>query len=238
MKMLLLILSALIALSPSQLIARPMVVAFGGFGSCAVAGYTSEMKASVMIDHLARNLDADLIKTCFALSTSTVFAENIESGEGFRGSISDLFDFIAESADGPILLVGQSYGGWLALQASLHLPSEIRILGLATIDPISMETCSPANFAGSILIGSDPGCTEAPSDLASKFERIKRRVGDWHHFYQTEFSNLHSSRIPIATTNQKLSYGESWHPFGAHALTETDPRIWNNIQSRFINTRN
>ncbi len=218
----------------AQLMARPLVVAFGGFGSCAVAGYTSEMKASNFIDELAESLDADLIKTCFALSSQTVFAENIDHDESFRGPISDLFGFIEQAAQGPVYLVGQSYGGWVAMQAALQISPKIQVLGLATIDPISMKTCAPSNFAGSILLGSDPGCTQAPRDLERNFSRIKDRVGHWYHFYQTEYSNLHSSDIPTATTSSMVQYGESWHPFGAHALTETDERIWQDIQHQFL----
>jgi hypothetical protein len=129
----------------------------------------------------------------------------------------------------PVILIGHSHGGWMALKLATRLPAAIDVRALVTLDPISPLHCSVAN-AFSMLIGSPPpGCTQAPPDIdpAAQLE-ITKRVGVWQHYYQTQFSRLHSG--PFSTLAKERSV-EVRPPGGgvldtAHSTITSDEAVW------------
>jgi hypothetical protein len=226
--------------------AVPMIVFFGGFGSCFVDGHPSEIPSSEVIDSFIARLSEEVgepvpaIKTCYAIGNYPVYSSHYDhvTGEYFDEGSSDLetlFDWIeSESAGRPLILAGQSHGGWTAMKAVLHMKRRVDLLN--TADPISVTNCHAAAFSastvGHTILGFKPwnGCTEAPLDLRPHYKEIAAKTGHWNNFYQTETKFLHSSKIQAADFNQKLTFdGWSMNPFRGHAWTEGDSRVWDKL---------
>ncbi len=211
----------------------PLLIAAGGYGSCPIAGLPGEMRASAQITALAKRLGADLLKVCFAMSSSTVFASH-NGGGVQRLSVDKFVAQIAkmELKDG-IYFVGQSYGGWLSMKTVLALPAATVVHGLATNDPISPVNCAPPVMTASWALGPHPGCNEAPADLRPRFNEVRSRAKRWVHLYQTDYRFLHSSAIAEADRSTRFEYAPTWMPFGAHFLMETDESVWRSISNYF-----
>ncbi|NDE17987.1 alpha/beta fold hydrolase [bacterium] len=225
----------------------PFVAFFGGFGSCFVDGHPSEIRSSHAIQEFIQNVsDAaagesiPAIKACYAIGNDPVYSgryhhKNQTHTEVGSSDLETLFDWIErESAGRPLILVGQSHGGWTAMKAALHMKRHVEVL--ATADPISVEECDATAFSASTLgyatLGFKPwpGCTRAPLDLKPRFAEIRAKSGVWHNFYQTETTFLRSSAIPEASTNELLTYtGWTMNPIRGHAYTESDRRVWSKI---------
>lgn len=255
-----------------QLVATPLIVFFGGFGSCFFNGHPSEIQASANIhefansvnDSLAESLEvprdqvrSTVIKTCYAIGNRTVYSsyyhpESRSHSDVGQSSLEELFQWIDANGRGrPVILIGQSHGGWTAMKAAANLTTRINLL--ATIDPISVKNCHAGAFSASTTgyatAGFEPwrGCTEAPTDFgAEQSSAIRENTLHWINFYQLETRFLHSSSIVEADENVRLRFGRaprastylvsirnstegSWNPFQAHAATETSPYVWERI---------
>ena len=226
-----------------QFAVAPFVVFFGGFGSCFIDGHPSEIRASQTIQNFLQEVSdsagepVPAIKACFAIGSDPIYSSRYDHRDqshpdaGFS-DIETLFDWIESSSEGrPLVFVGQSHGGWTAMKAVLHMNRKVDVL--TTADPISVQNCDATTFSASTIgyatLGFSPwaGCTRAPTDLKPRFAEIRARTGIWHNFYQTETTFLHSSKIPEATTNQRLTFtGWSMNPMRGHASTESDHRVW------------
>ncbi len=149
--------------------------------------------------------------------TEAVRARLLEAGEGAK-----------------LVILGHSYGGWVALQVAAALGPDVSIAYLATIDPISTKLCPPSNFASSISGSASvpyPPCTMAPGDLAASFGELRSLGIPWTQFYQDRYRYLKSSAIAEATTNRYLDYPaltDFW-AFEAHAVMDQDPRVWETL---------
>jgi len=222
-----------------QVLARPVLVFSGGFGSCAVAGSTSEIKSSAEMDELADRLrdqsgeEPVQVRTCYALgSESTIYVTADElnivdepmTREEFYEVVRSTADFAGNSA--PFYVWGQSHGGWTAMSLIANVGG-LNYRLLTTVDPISVTECGPVVFTGGVLTGSSEGCQRAPKDLEKAYPLIAKRVAHWKNWYQMEFSLLHSSPIPHADENIERTFNASWWvPMGSHSLTERDPAMW------------
>lgn len=225
----------------------PLVVFFGGFGSCFMNGHPSEIPSSRVIHEFVENLSQELggmeipaIETCYAIGNSPVYSSRFDHNSGTHpdygsSDLETLFDWIeAESEGRPLVLIGQSHGGWTAMKAVLHMKRPVEVL--TTSDPISVENCHAAAFSastvGHTVLGFEPwpGCTEAPQDLKADFKKIAAKTGQWNNFYQTETTFLHSGKIREADFNKRLTFqGWSLNPFRGHAWTEGDSRVWGKL---------
>lgn len=225
----------------------PFVAFFGGFGSCFVDGHPSEIRSSRAIHEFIQNVsDASggeavpAIKACYAIGNDPVYSSKYDHRdkahtEVASSDLATLFDWVEKESGGrPLILVGQSHGGWTAMKAALHMNRQVDVL--TTADPISVEECHAAAFSASTIgyatLGFKPwpGCTRAPLDLKPHFARIRAKTGIWHNFYQTETTFLRSSAIPEATTNEHLTYsGWTMNPIRGHAYTEGDHRVWSKV---------
>ncbi len=224
----------LLMVTQEPLSAKPLLIVSGGYGSCPIAGNPWEMRQSRQAAELAKRLDARLLKTCFSMSPTVVFSKaSWEKGQRRRSVEAYLRDVAKLELKDGVFVVGQSYGGWLAVRTVLALPSGVLAQGLVTIEPISPVNCLPRVLLASFLTGAHPGCNEAPSDLKLQFKVVRRAVRVWSHFYQTDFPYLHSSSIADADSTTKMNYPPTYLPFGAHMLTETDERIWKRIAEAF-----
>lgn len=221
-------------LGGQTLFAKPLLISAGGYGSCPIVGSTDEMRASTQIAALAQKLNADLLKVCFALSSTTVISKSSWTGKSRRQSVASFLKELSrlDRPDG-IFLVGQSYGGWLVMRVALTLPTSAPTRGLATVDPISPIHCAPATLVGSFVAGPHDGCLQAPPDLNGQFNEVRSRVKSWTHFFQTSYRYLHSSLIREADQISEMDYPPTMLPFGAHMFTETDDRVWDKIGEAF-----
>ncbi len=74
-----------------------------------------------------------------------------------------------------MIILGHSYGGWLAMQtAALLLADRKLVTALLTIDPLSPLECDFKTFKG---------CQRAPQDIPQEtLERVSREVGSWINY--------------------------------------------------------
>ena len=230
----------------SKVSASPIMIFMGGFGSCSVAGKTSEIKSTSLINRLmedAHNTYGDDIvevRTCYALGSEPIFVSAPKLGlDSVRMTRDELAQTIRDAAsssdDSPVYVWGQSHGGWTAMDLVRRVPN-LQYQVLTTVDPISIPDCGPVVFVGGVLLGTAPGCRGAPQDLGSSFEQISKSVAHWTNWYQLEFPLLHSDNIAHATENVERSFNASWWiPMGAHHLMETDPVMWQKTTVRIVN---
>lgn len=226
---------ALCLIISSKVSAAPIMIFMGGFGSCAYAGKTSELKSAEMMD---RTMDAvrkiyeeDLveIRTCYAIGNDPIYvtseALDLINSPMTRDGLRDLVANVAVD-NAPIYIWGQSHGGWTAMDLVRKLPGlNYRVLN--TVDPISVTDCGPVVFVGGVLSGSAPGCRRAPKDLEADYAQISKSVARWTNWFQLEFSLLHSDKIAFAHDNIERSFNAGWWiPMGAHRLMETDATMW------------
>lgn len=222
-----------------QLMARPVVVFSGGFGSCALMGSTSEIKSSQEMDQLVERLRAETgeepvqVRTCYALgSESTIYVTADELDIVDAGMTREGLHRIVRSAadlggtDTPVYLWGQSHGGWTVMNIVANVTG-LNYRVLTTVDPISVVECGPVVFSGGVLTGSAEGCQRAPKDLEVSYPLIAARVAQWINWYQREFTLLHSSEISHADQNIQRTFDAPWWvPMGSHSMTERDPIMW------------
>jgi hypothetical protein len=112
-----------------------------------------------------------------------------------------------------IILVGHSYGGWLAMQLAADIAPQRPIVGLFTLDPISALQCTPKLL---------DGCKQAPTDIGPQTQQaIAQSVGVWENFYQTQTKLLHSSAIPAASVNTLVQ--------ASHITIHSNAAIWSRV---------
>lgn len=219
--------------------ARPLLVFSGGFGSCAIAGSTSEIKSGEEMDQLADRLQNETgeapvqVRACYALGSEyTIYVSASELDVWDQAMTREEFYKVVRSAavlageKAPVYVWGQSHGGWTAMSLVANVDN-LNYRMLTTVDPISVAECGPVVFSGGVLSGSAEGCQRAPKDLEVAYPVIARRVHHWVNWYQLEFSLLHSSPIAAAHENVERTFDADWWvPMGAHSLTERDPMMW------------
>ena len=240
----------LLALVGTARAEQPLLVVAGGYGSCPWFGDPDEMKMmppveKLLFEELPEGDSLKLVRVCGALSRTAVYVDvhevhgtstsvdyTEESDQSMRRS--DVPAYLAglreDLGEGPTIFVGQSYGAWTLMRAALWIP---RVDVLATIDPISALQCKIGSVLWSLVTGGRPECTRFPDDLVPYVNAIRLATYQWLHFYQTDYARLHSGTRIEADSNIHLAYPDSSGPFGAHADTETDPRIWNAIAVAF-----
>ena len=153
-------------------------------------------------------------------------------------TIFELRNFLSKFAKGTkVILVGHSYGGWLAMHAAFQLTFEYQIDGLITIDPISPNDCGPGDISGNYLQstlgvnGHTVGCTNYPSKMKFYFKQILSGTKYWVNIYQTDYQVLHSSRIFEADLNVKVHFPKnSYWNYEPHKEIDNDSRTWNLIK--------
>ncbi len=243
---------ALLAASmASQALARPVMIFSGGFGSCFIAGYTSEMKASPYIDTFIANIRAETdqesaqIRTCYAFGSDQIYVSSdilgIDSEAMTRDEFQDVVrQTIHEAAEGQhpssvqVYVWGQSHGGWTVMDL-IRKSSGINFRLLMTVDPISVQNCGPSVFSGGVLTGYAPGCNEAPADMVPSGQKIAGRVGRWINWYQDQFPHLHSGSISSAHENIRRTYeSDFWYLAGAHSMIALDAEVWADITDRVL----
>lgn len=222
--------------------ARPLAVFSGGFGSCAIAGSTGEIKSRAEMDQFTEHLRRETgeepvqVRTCYAIgSESTIYVTAVDLGivdeamtrDDFYAVVRSAADMAGEST--PVYVWGQSHGGWTAMSLVIEV-GDLNYRMLTTVDPISIPDCGPVVFSGGVITGSSDGCRRAPKDLEESYPLIAERVENWSNWYQLDFSLLHSTDISHAHTNHQRHFDADWWvPMGSHSLTERDPMMWQTV---------
>jgi pimeloyl-ACP methyl ester carboxylesterase len=202
----------------------PLVVVDGGWDSCVGTspfGGNSTKAGVQMINDLTnyykqpdvnwRGMSDHGIRWLFSCFTSTseLYLRGNQDPDVVGGDAWDLnpllsrIQTLSEDFRRPVIIIGHSHGGWLAMSLAEALPRPIANGFLATIDPISFTECNPstywdAAFNLNIWSGTAP-CRQAPGDFTpARVERIRANLAghQWKHYYQTYFAPLHSSDIP------------------------------------------
>jgi pimeloyl-ACP methyl ester carboxylesterase len=142
------------------------------------------------------------------------------------------FVSLSNNLERPILAIGHSYGGWLAIKILARLPTQIKQGLLVTLDPISYLECSPITYAKVIgnflsgygyaaIQGLEP-CQRSPVDItAAELKQTRHILGDnhWRNYYQTNFYPLHSdsfNRTHGPDSSRNLGPFLSKFPSGVH----------------------
>ena len=192
---------------------RLLIVAMGGRNSCekvapyspkTMSMYTEVQKAlDKLSPHYART---DILASCFRGDGQLFYIDSLLA-DVKKGDMRDIASLM-DSTQATVVVIGHSYGGWLAMQTLLHARLKV---SLFTIDPISPVNCAflkPQNWLG---------CIKAPTDIP--YDIVAQRTFDWHNFFQTSTRYLHSSEIPQARKNIYLSGS-------GHTTIDNHQAIW------------
>ncbi|MEZ4743489.1 MAG: hypothetical protein R3B45_13770 [Bdellovibrionota bacterium] len=115
------------------------------------------------------------------------------------------------------LMVGHSYGGWLAMSLAKSLSAEEELGYFYTLDPISKKNCNFSDL---------DGCNEAPRDILPEMrEHIAVSTDEWNNYYQDNTWFLHSSAISHASSNVKLADAD-------HFDIDEHGAIWQDIYEK------
>ncbi len=228
-----------------------MVLAFfGGYASCRPGplGQRSYLQLANLRRRLAseRGVVTRIFLACYG---------RIDRGHAFYFSSSNLNNVgrattkeliakleheISLTKNKSVLLLGHSYGGWLAMKSVLSLATPIKIAGFITLDPISQVDCKPHQFGTRLALQvlgepSLPGCQRAPSDISAEDRgKIAARSPYWWNLFQTATPELHSGPILEAVHNEFVSYDNITYKGTAHGHMQEDPRVWNIIAPQIL----
>ena len=221
---------------------------FSGFQSCGTLGdrspdpMTDSFKDiyEAAEDTVGESEVSLSIRGCYDTDASKVRFSLSNTRKTISSTVPEMIKTLGEElkkvAPVKLHLVGHSYGGWTIMQVAKNLPPEIKIVGLTTIDPISMKECTAAAYASLILGGGNiGGCQRAPADFTdADVKSIRARIDRWTNYYQTNFEFLHSGPI-AAAENKKKSY--STPGFEPHSDFLEDESVIQEIISSIQNSK-
>jgi hypothetical protein len=221
---------------------------FSGFQSCGAQADRSpdpltdsfEDIYETVEDAVGENEVSLAIRGCYDTDASRVRFSLSNARKTISSTVPEMIKTLGEElkkiAPVKLHLVGHSYGGWTIMQVAKNLPPEIKIVGLTTIDPISMKDCTAAVYASLILGGGNiSGCQRAPADFTdADVKSIRARIDRWTNYYQTNFEFLHSGPI-AAAENKKKSY--STPGFEPHSDFLEDESVIQEIVSSVQNSK-
>jgi pimeloyl-ACP methyl ester carboxylesterase len=145
---------------------------------------------------------------------------------------SEMKDLIVELADDQpidVYMVGNSFGAPIVLGLANDLPEDqFDIQVLVTVDPISQQDCNSVKYAAAYMFGGIDGCKRAPDDYSVDQKTYwADRSGEWLHFWQTNYSLLHSSDIPEANYREELNMNVATSK--AHSTISAASVLWNKV---------
>lgn len=168
--------------------------------------------------------DIPYVMSCYEDKNPVVrFTTSAAPGQVITAEESDLASVIKPLVNPgtPVVFIGHSYGGWLAMKTIAAMGMQQRVATLFTLDPISANECSRPFM---------PGCRRAPTDFgAEQLEMIAASTGEWINMYQRITPYLMSDKIPYADVNECR--------FLKHGQMDTDPKVWAVIRGKLIGTQ-
>ncbi len=208
-------------------------VVMGGNGSCGTAqGRNNSPLAISMYPRFAALRDMvqnstgmrteHFVLSCFTLAGKLFLTTSDDTQHITAASPGDVEAQVTalyqREAPAHLLIVGHSYGGWLAMQTAKLLDGSISVGTFATIDAISPVKCSINNLRG---------CLSAPTDISpAEYAAIGSRAPRWLNFYGTKTPFLHSSAIAMAMENTPLS--------SEHTDIDNRQDVWDRVQQEVL----
>ena len=150
------------------------------------------------------------VVSCYSFDPSKIYYSTSDDPKKLlTSSVPDFIkkfkDMVATVTNPDVFVVGYSYGGWTSMKLASELNESTALMGLVTIDPISMVNCTTSSFLNS-LFNQNPekGCTEPPSDFGTAtITAIENHAKTWLNFYQEDQTVLHSGPIDVAQNTRK-----------------------------------
>lgn len=231
-----------------------LLVAAGGWNSCKPGPYGQPLMP--YIQHLRQKIyDLKKLKSRFLFTCLTKYGKRFyyystttktKLSYGLMPEIVRVVEAeAAKTKNKKLYIVGFSYGGWLSLNITNLLSSMYKIVGLATIDAISIERCRPSDIAAWYYRNYrtrtfQNECQNAPTDLAAdNLKNIAAKAGWWTHFYQTDSHHLHSSEITEAHKNVPIELkGDGSESIMGHGRILHDLRVWDSIEASVLGLNN
>lgn len=212
---------------------RPLFVVMGGYKSCQYpfngpspadgnlfAAYHAFEEKFTAINGFA----PAHVMTCYEDRTPAVrFVTSADPQTAQLSEEGDLTAVIRAMAapETPLVFIGHSYGGWLAMKTIAAMGAQQRVAHLYTLDPISANECTRP---------FTPGCRRFPRDFgAEQLELISATTGSWVNVYQRLTPYLMSGKTPYATANVLR--------FAKHGSLDTDPKVWALISDKLLTTQ-
>jgi len=150
------------------------------------------------------------VVSCYSFDPSKIYySTSADPKKLLNSSVPDFIkkfkDMVATVTNPDAFVVGYSYGGWTSMKLVSELDESTNLMGLVTIDPISMVNCTTSNFFNSLFNTSpEKGCTESPSDFRTEtITGIESHAKTWLNFYQEDQTVLHSGIIEVAQNTKK-----------------------------------
>ncbi len=214
----------------------------GGWNSCNPDARRTDVykRAIRFLDMRAKmGVYYNVVATCYKKLTDKVYVFSSRSKNKLASAThNELYRFLKNTSQTTtsqtISFVGHSYGGWLAMKAATNLSNQLTINGLATLDPISVESCNILKAIRSpyqLIRAVYKGCVRAPDDV--NYGLISLHVDWWDNFYQDNSRLLHSSAIDKANNHfLDYSYNRVLSPFKAHMAVDSDDRAWERFSEK------
>ena len=203
---------------------------FGGFNSCGDPGNPTGLSAMAQFEAVKASLVAagksvqQMISCYRGMDSNLIIWQSSLQPDFYSVNWNDpaqngqLFDEVVLMTDNfrrPLIVVGHSYGGWLASNFAGHLTAKYEfdrasppIENLLTIDPISPYHCSQVAYAGTVLQWSSPGavlgrlisgpgpCEQAPPQI-SQGDGVK---------YPKQIDNSYNGRVRVLVNQASKSW--------------------------------
>jgi len=183
-----------------------LYVVVGGNGTCN-RRRQSDFFDGLIDNSLFRNFNQEFILTgvvrdideilffCYERNQPLLYVYTSKTSEQMqRVYEANVPEVIANRARpyGETVIVGHSYGGWLAIKAAAYLAGQVPPVTLITIDPVSKVTCD--SFF-------DEGCREAPFDIEIWEANNLTLATRWLNIFQEARIFVGSSPTRLARRN-------------------------------------
>ena len=159
------------------------------------------------------------VVSCYTTDPSKIYySTSADPKKLLNSSVPDFIKkfkgMVATITNPDAFVVGYSYGGWTSMKLVSELDESTNLMGLVTVDPISMVNCTTTGFLNTFFGGMPAqGCTESPSDFTTEtIMGIENNAKTWLNFYQEDQTILHSGPIDVAqNTKRDFNSAQSAH---------------------------
>jgi hypothetical protein len=197
--------------APTETAVPTTIFAYSGNNSCKEGSdsrdtpvasdvYIALKKYLNSVEYEFKDPRVDYLVSCYDFGSDTIsYVTSWDDQIIYNVDEQEVRDLTLEQLDNKpddkFVMIGHSYGGWLAMDSVKDFQDSQQVEQLITLDPISKRQCSWS---------TPSGCLQAPLDILSGMRtRINDLSTDWTNLYQTESMFVHSSAIPQADRNTR-----------------------------------